>query len=294
MISVIIPTYNRFDSLYRLLNGLQLQTFKEFEVIVVNDGSIMSQYDILESSVFPFPFIYKKTTNKGRSNARNTGADLARGDLLVFFDDDVIVESDCLANYHLEYLKNGSNFIATGFVKLEGSPDNDFQVFEEEYLRINWDNTFPKTSSFLKAPFLAAGNMAIAKTVFEQVGKFNTDLLICEDYELAVRLAQRSFKIFYTYESVVIHPRLESLKHYINRARQSDLAALQMKNMGLMNEYTPNILKRTIFRLFSYSGILNSAHKNQFMWMPKYIRFKLYDLLITTYTSIYIKKEINV
>lgn len=91
--SVIIPTYNRWDSLLRTLESLENQVLPEsgYEVIVVNDGSSEKECDYLQRN-FKFPFKYIYQTNQGSAIARNTGAEKSRGDVLIFLDDDMIVE----------------------------------------------------------------------------------------------------------------------------------------------------------------------------------------------------------
>jgi glycosyltransferase involved in cell wall biosynthesis len=96
--SVIIPTYNRFDRLPMCLDALAVQTFPvgAFEVIVVDDGSTDGTPAIAQR-VYPFRLRYVRQANQGDGAARNTGAQHSQAGLLIFLDDDIIVEPDYVA-----------------------------------------------------------------------------------------------------------------------------------------------------------------------------------------------------
>jgi glycosyltransferase involved in cell wall biosynthesis len=96
-VSVVIPTHNRVEPLHRLLNSLAKQTLApdKFEVIVVDDGS---DYDPVEVTGREYPFLLRflRQKNQGATVARNQGARLSQGDILVFIDDDVTVSETAL------------------------------------------------------------------------------------------------------------------------------------------------------------------------------------------------------
>jgi GT2 family glycosyltransferase len=98
LLSVIIPTYNRKDSLLRTLDSLSRQTCsaERFEVIVVDDGGSDGACEIKQRA-FPFQLVYLCQANQGSAAARNYGAQQSRGDVLVFIDDDITLDAGCLA-----------------------------------------------------------------------------------------------------------------------------------------------------------------------------------------------------
>lgn len=97
-VSVIIPTYNRKDSLLRTLDSLARQTYPadRFEVLVVDDGSSDETEDVTQR-VYPFALHYLRQENAGEIVARNNGALHSNGELLVFVDDDIEASSEYLA-----------------------------------------------------------------------------------------------------------------------------------------------------------------------------------------------------
>jgi glycosyltransferase involved in cell wall biosynthesis len=96
MISVILPVYNRADKLKQTLDGLNRQTYRDFEVVIINDGSKDNPEkvftDFLTTSKTELNFYYFNQKNLGAPAARNRGAREAKGDYLFFCDDDSVLE----------------------------------------------------------------------------------------------------------------------------------------------------------------------------------------------------------
>jgi glycosyltransferase involved in cell wall biosynthesis len=109
-VSVIIPTYNRKDLLCETLNSLAQQTYPSdrFEVIIVDDGST-DETAAIAAEAFPFVLRYFWQSNQGDAAARNLGARQSQADILVFLDDDILVEPGYLIHliqaHHMSYNK---------------------------------------------------------------------------------------------------------------------------------------------------------------------------------------------
>ena len=102
MISVIIPVYNAEMYLQKCLDSIRQQTYKDFEVICVNDGSVDSSESICRSfSELDDRFIVLSQVNSGVSSARNKGLDVAKGDYLCFIDSDDMIHPDFLLTLSL-------------------------------------------------------------------------------------------------------------------------------------------------------------------------------------------------
>lgn len=131
-ISVIIPTYNRRDSLLRTLESLGHQTFAadRFEVIVADDGGKDGTAEALRGAAYPFELRYFQQPHLGVGVARNLGLDNAKGELLLYLDDDMIVEPEVLAE-HCAAHKSHPNAVVKGQVILVlNDPDSVYATIQ--------------------------------------------------------------------------------------------------------------------------------------------------------------------
>lgn len=95
-VSVVIPVYNAFNGLSRCLGSLSAQTFRDFEVIAVDDGSTDGSGDVLEAAVQQLPLRVIRQPNQGQSVARNAALSLAQGDYVLMLDADDFIHPQTL------------------------------------------------------------------------------------------------------------------------------------------------------------------------------------------------------
>lgn len=98
--SIIVPTYNRKDQLLRLVSSVLSQTFRDFELIIVDDGSTDGTGEAISHCLANNPIIYHAQRNQERAVARNTGTRLATGTYVNFFDSDDVMDADRLERVH--------------------------------------------------------------------------------------------------------------------------------------------------------------------------------------------------
>jgi len=98
MISIIIPVYNQADKITACLDSIKNQTYENFEIIVINDGSTDNVLEVLPAyeNFFSYKFRTFTQENKGANAARNYGSSVARGEFLLFCDADLTMEPDML------------------------------------------------------------------------------------------------------------------------------------------------------------------------------------------------------
>lgn len=122
-VSVIIPTYNRKDSLLRTLESLARQTYPadRFEVIVVDDGS-NDGTGVIAKRTFPFFLRYVYQNNQGEIVARNTGAEQSAGGILVFLDDDIEVNPNYLEALTAVHMTRTRSVVLGTLIELQGAP----------------------------------------------------------------------------------------------------------------------------------------------------------------------------
>ncbi len=113
MISIIIPTYNHAPELRLCLASIKNQSYQDFEIVVVDDGSI----DNPESVARQYSNLqFVRQPNLGAPVARNKGFELARGEFVIFVDADVVLDRFCLEKMHKKLIENsGCSFVYSAF-----------------------------------------------------------------------------------------------------------------------------------------------------------------------------------
>lgn len=184
MVSVIIPTHNRASVLRRALDSVLCQDFNDFEVIVVDDGSTDSTFDLIElwQKQSAFSIRYFKTENRGVSAARNFGAREARGLWLAFLDSD---------DEWLPHKLSAQMNLTKEFRWVHGE-----EVWIRNGVRVNAMKKHAKAGGrqFLRSVELCCispSTVLIERELFASAGGFREDFPVCEDYELWLRLAAR-------------------------------------------------------------------------------------------------------
>ena len=207
--SIIIPVYNRLDEVRDLLDSLSKQTDKDFEVVLVEDGSTLR----CDAAVREFEdrvdvkYFYKE--NEGRSIARNYGMERASGEYFLFFD------SDCVIPEH--YIATLRKALAVRPTDCFGGPDAAHSSFSDTQKAINYSMT-----SFLTTGGIRGGkvqlekfvprtfNMGFSRRVWEKVGGFRE--MFSEDIDMSTRIRQAGFSISLIREAYVYHKRRVNMR----------------------------------------------------------------------------------
>jgi glycosyltransferase involved in cell wall biosynthesis len=188
-VSVIVPTYNRCNLVLETLESVFQQTYKDFEVIVVNDGSPDSTGEILRPLEANGRIRYVEQPNQGLSCARNSGASVAAGEYLAFLDDDDLWPADKL-EWQVSCLeRNARVAMVYGVAK---SFQNQFKADESTENFVAADNpTGDCHRAFLGRNYLMSiGQTLIRRTAFEKAGGFEPGRLFAEDWDLYIRLSK--------------------------------------------------------------------------------------------------------
>lgn len=300
-VSVIIPTYNGAHKILNLLRSLEQQTTAPDEVIVVVDGSTDGTANMLRSGSINLPgFKIIEQANGGRSKVRNRGAREANGDLLIFFDDDMQPEPGCVAT-HFEHHRNHQDTILTGAqIDLNDNSRTDFQLFKN-YLSDHWIRKIKGGKNKQLSGddiFLTAANFSIPKNIFETISGFDERLTDAEDYDLAERAQRLNIPLYYNHEAFAWHDDAVTCRSYIRRMRQYTEAHKRLNELkpelyGLDHKYstvTPTGLKGFLFQLFCHPFWIGTVDRGYWKWLPKKLRYKLYDWILTANGSFYPEK----
>lgn len=200
--SVIIPTYNRPELLERAMFSLQDQEYRNFEVIVVNDGSSIGteHYFALEHDKlwnFPVSFVYKE--NAGLASARNTGIVRSKGKFICFLDDDDLYLSNHLSSlYELIQRSSCAPGMYRTFTRFREKGGSEFAQ-EFSYLK----DEHPV--NYVLKKLVTANNVCIERSVFKK-HMFNPNLKIAEDYEMWVRVLA-GYPLFECHEHTTVYDR---------------------------------------------------------------------------------------
>lgn len=292
-ISIIIPTYNGQNKIVNALKSLEKQNFKNFEVIVVIDGSKDNTEAILKSQVFNLPSLkIIVQENKGRSGSRNRGVKDSRADLLLFLDDDMRLESNVVGK-HFEFYQKYNNFILVGNQLEDFSVmTTDFQKYKG-YLSRKWGKEVENRKPLPKNKFfLTAANCSIAKEIFYILGCFDERLTDAEDYDLGKRAIENNISIYFDDSIIGWHDDFITCKSYIRRQQQYQKAHQKLKEY-YPERYKENQydykeakgIKRRIYQFFAGAFWVNVIDRFNFLQIiPKKLRYKVYDVIVTANT----------
>ena len=188
-ISIVVPTFNRLETLRQVLAALSRQTIDPalFEVVVVSDGSSDGTNDYLAGST-PLPIISACQANAGPAAARNRGIELARGRLVLFIDDDVVA-SPTLVEEHLRTHGDSVNMVVIG--PMLNSPDVDYTPWVAWEQAMLYKQYSAMDAGTYKPTFrqFYTGNASVPRDLLVRTGGFDLSLRRAEDVELAYRLS---------------------------------------------------------------------------------------------------------
>jgi glycosyltransferase involved in cell wall biosynthesis len=221
--SIIIPLYNRPQEIKELLATLCKQTYTQFEVLVIEDGSVNDAKDIVASFENKLDVKYFYKENSGQGFSRNFGFERAKGDYFIIFDSDILVPSD--------YLEIVAAYLYEHQLDAFGGPDAAHESFTPVQKAISYAMTSPFTTGGIRGNKKHIGqfhprsfNMGISREVYEKVGGFILTRL-GEDIEYSIRIHENGFKIGLIPAAKVYHKRRTSFKqfykqlHFFGRAR---------------------------------------------------------------------------
>ncbi|MGL6299894.1 glycosyltransferase [Streptococcus iniae] len=138
-ISVIVPVYNAEKTISKCIQSLLEQTFQEFELILVNDGSKDNSLQLLkEFEEHHSNFKVIDQVNGGASIARNTGLDAASGDYIVFVDIDDYLDSDYLDVLYQEIVKTGNDIVISSLRMVDNQGKVVSQIVLDDTSGDNW------------------------------------------------------------------------------------------------------------------------------------------------------------
>lgn len=219
-ISVIIPTYNRASKILDSLNSIRNQTYKNLEIIIVDDCSADNTEELVSALCDNRVVYHKLTENKGAAGARNEGVKIATSDIIAFHDSDDICVNDRIETefeywkLHPEYDLIYSSYIIKKDDLSLSFPENNIK-----------DKIYGNIYDFLLVRnVVGCPTVMMRKKDFLDVGGFNESYRCLEDWEFIIRFSKNHYLGFLDKDTIITYPQDDGLsaskeKFYQTRAR---------------------------------------------------------------------------
>lgn len=237
--SIIIPVYNRPDEVDELLNSLSQQTVKQFEILIVEDGSEIDCKEIVNKYSDQLDISYYYIHNCGPGQARNYGARYAQGDYLIVIDSDCILPSGYISSVQKEIIETQADAF--------GGPDRALSTFTPIQKAINYSMTSLFTTGGIRGGkknikkfYPRSFNMGIRKSVYNALGGFSA-IRFGEDIDFSIRIYAAGYKVALFPSAYVYHKRRNNFKTFFKQVYNSGIARI-----NLYKKY-PDTLKLTHF-----------------------------------------------
>ena len=286
--SIIVPVYNRPDEVDELLQSLCEQTVKDFEVLIVEDGSIKTCKDVCDKYANILVLHYYAKDNSGPGQSRNYGAERASGDYLLILDSDVVLPTDYLAAIDKELQHQQTEAF--------GGPDAAHPSFTPIQKAISYSMTSFFTTGGIRGGkakldkfYPRSFNMGIRRDVYLELGGF-TKMRFGEDIDFSYRIVEAGYRPRLFSEAWVWHKRRTDFRKFFRQVYNSGIARinLEKRHPGTMKivHLLPTVFTIGVISLIIISAVgralMYYVDQDQFYWMcfAPWIPIILYSLMI--------------
>jgi glycosyltransferase involved in cell wall biosynthesis/peptidoglycan/xylan/chitin deacetylase (PgdA/CDA1 family) len=239
--TIVIPTYRRREIVVRNVAALDRQSFRDFEAIVVDDGSGDGTAQALGELEVSFRLTVIERPNEGAAVARNVGAAAARGEYLVFLDDDMEADPELLAE-HERSLRTGADMVLGHMPLHPDSPDNLLSQGVGRWAEKRRQR-LESIAGEVPVTELNTGQMSVSRTVFERLGGFDSSftregLYGGEDQDFGYRVGRESLRVVFNPAAVSRQFYAVDPAAYTRRTEEAGRAArrLQAKHPELTQD----------------------------------------------------------
>lgn len=247
--SIIVAVFNRPDELRELLESLTTQTYTDFEVVIVEDGSSITSKDVCREYTSQLTMSYFFKDNSGPGPSRNYGCRRASGDYFMFID------SDCTVPPH--YMRAIDDAVTSRRLDAFGGPDREHESFTPTQKAISYAMTSLLTTGGIRGSKVRVGgafhprsfNMGISRQVFNDTDGFSK-MRFGEDVEFSIRMMEGGYNVELIPDAWVYHKRRTDLKKFFKQVHNSGIARI---NITLRHPYT---LKLTHFFPAAFTALL--------------------------------------
>jgi len=291
--SIIVPVYNRPNEVDELLQSLCQQTVKDFEVLIIEDGSIKTCKDVCDKYANILVLHYHAKENSGPGQSRNYGAERAKGEYVIILDSDVVLPAT--------YIEAIDKSLTTDIIAF-GGPDAAHPSFTPIQKAISYSMTSFFTTGGIRGGkakldkfYPRSFNMGIRRDVYLQLGGF-TKMRFGEDIDFSYRIVEAGYRPQLFPEAWVWHKRRTDFRKFFRQVYNSGIARinLEKRHPGTMKlvHLLPTVFTVGVIGLILISAVgralMHYIDRDQFYWMcfAPWIPIILYSLLIFFDSSI--------
>ena len=224
--SIIVPVFNRPDEVDELLESLTRQTSRDFEVVIVEDGSEVRCEDVVQRYADRLPVRYFEKPNSGPGQSRNYGAERSQGEYLIVLDSDVVLPEGYLAAVDEELTANPCEAF--------GGPDRAHESFTPVQKAINYSMTSFFTTGGIRGGkkkldkfYPRSFNMGIKKTLYEALHGFS-NMRFGEDIDFSIRIFKSGARCRLFPEAWVWHKRRTDFRKFFRQVHNSGIARINL------------------------------------------------------------------
>lgn len=225
-LSLIVPVYNRPGEVAELLESLTRQTAKQFEVLIVEDGSSLSCENIVSEFASRLEVRYFFKPNSGPGLTRNFGFEHMNGDFAIVLDSDCVIPE--------RYIEVVTDFLRKNPVDAYGGPDRAADDFTPLQKAINYAMTSILTTGGIRGGSEALGafhprsfNMGMSRDVINATGGFSA-MRFGEDIDLSIRIIEAGFKTALIRDAWVWHKRRTRIRPFFKQVFNSGIARINL------------------------------------------------------------------
>lgn len=224
--SIIVPVFNRPEEVDELLDSLTRQTVKQFEVIIVEDGSTITCEEVVRTYESRLDVHYYTKSNSGPGQTRNYGAERSNGQYLLILDSDVIVPDTYLEAINEELQREEADAF--------GGPDRAHYSFSDTQKAINYAMTSFFTTGGIRGGkvkmdkfYPRSFNMGVRREVYQALGGFSK-MRFGEDIDFSIRIFDAGYRCRLFPEAWVWHKRRTDLKKFFKQVHNSGIARINL------------------------------------------------------------------
>lgn len=225
--SIIVPVYNRPDEVDELLGSLTEQTEKDFEVIIVEDGSSVTCEKVCNGYKATLDIHYFMKENSGPGQSRNYGVARAKGEYVIILDSDVVLPPG--------YIESVSDELEKAPADAFGGPDKAHSSFSDIQKAISYSMTSFFTTGGIRGSkkkkldkfYPRSFNMGVRRDVYNKLGGFSK-MRFGEDIDFSIRIFKTGCKCRLFPESWVWHKRRTDFRKFFRQVYNSGIARINL------------------------------------------------------------------